>query len=278
MNKTIGIIGLGLIGGSMARAVKAKTANTVLGFDINEDVLRSAAEQNAIDGVLAEEDICSCDMVIVALYPRDTIAFVERNVKNFRKGAVIIDCAGVKGNICKNLSPLAAKNNLYFVGGHPMAGIEKSGFENSSAHMFDGATIILCKDEFTNIIALRAAEMLFTDMGFLKVTIAAAAEHDKIIAFTSQLAHVVAGAYIKSETAKSHVGFSAGSYKDLTRVAWLNEHMWTELFLENRDYLTKEIDNLIARLGEYSKALKEGDGKELEALLGEGKKAKQENG
>jgi len=278
MNKTIGIVGLGLIGGSMARAIKANTENTVLGLDIREDVQKSAAGQNAIDGVLAEDDLHKCDMVIIALYPGDTIAFVKRNVKNFKKGAVVIDCAGVKTNICRDLSQLAAENSLYFIGGHPMAGTEKSGFENSFAHMFDGATMILCRDEFTNIIALRAAEMLFTSIGFLNVTITAAAEHDKIIAFTSQLAHITANAYIKSETAKMQVGFSAGSYKDLTRVAWLNEHMWAELFLENRDYLTEEIDNFIVRLSEYSKALKDGNEKELKGLLLEGKKAKQENG
>jgi len=278
MSKTIGIVGLGLIGGSMARAIKANTENIVLGLDIREDVQKSAAAQNVIDGVLAENDLHRCDMVIIALYPRDTIAFVKRNMENFKKGTVIIDCAGVKTNICGGLSQLAAQNNLYFIGGHPMTGIEKSGFENSFAHMFDGATIILCKDKFTNIIALRAAEKLFTSIGFLNVTITTADEHDKIIAFTSQLAHIVASAYIRSETAKMQVGFSAGSYKDLTRVAWLNEHMWTELFLENRDYLTKEIDSLTARLTEYSNALKDGDEKELKTLLLNGKTSKQKNG
>lgn len=278
MNKTIGIAGLGLIGGSMARAIKANTESVVLGLDIRESVQKSAVRQNAIDGILMESDLNKCDMVIIALYPHDTIAFVKKNMENFKKGAVIIDCAGVKTSICKNLSQLAAKNSLYFIGGHPMTGIEKSGFKNSFAHMFDGATMILCKDEFTNIIALRAAEMLFTSIGFFNVTITTAEEHDKIIAFTSQLAHVVAGAYIRSETAKMQAGFSAGSYRDLTRVAWLNEHMWTELFLENRDYLVKEIDNLIVRLTEYSKTLKDGNEKKLTGLLLKGKMAKQENG
>ena len=278
MSKTIGVVGLGLIGGSMARAIKANTENVVLGLDIREDVQKSAAGQNVIDGVLAENDLHKCDMVIIALYPHDTIAFVKRNMENFKKGTVIIDCAGVKTNICEDLSQLAAENSLYFIGGHPMTGIEKSGFENSFAHMFDGATIILCKDKFTNIIALRAAEKLFTSIGFLNVTITTADEHDKIIAFTSQLAHIVASAYIRSETAKMQIGFSAGSYKDLTRVAWLNEHMWTELFLENRDYLTKEIDSLTARLTEYSNALKDGNEEELKTLLLEGKTSKQENG
>ncbi|MCL2517768.1 MAG: prephenate dehydrogenase [Oscillospiraceae bacterium] len=278
MNKTIGIIGLGLIGGSMARAIKANTGNTVFGYDINENVLTQAIAQNAIDKIIKEDEFCKCDNILVALYPNDTIEFVKKNIDKFKKGTIIIDCAGVKSNICKSLSEFVNGRGLYFIGGHPMMGIEKSGFENSFAHLFDGATMILCKDEFTNIIALKAAEMFFTSIGFLKITITTADEHDRIIAFTSQLAHIVANAYIKSDSAKMQVGFSAGSYKDMTRVAYLNENMWTELFLENKNYLTAEIDLLIAQLGEYSAALKKHDEMELKKLLVEGKNAKMANG
>jgi len=278
MNKTIGIIGLGLIGGSIARAIKANTGNIVFGLDINENVLAQAIAQNAIDKIMTIDELNKCDTIIVALYPNDTIEFVKKHIDKFKKGTVIIDCAGVKSNICKALSEYVNERGLYFIGGHPMMGIEKSGFENSFAHLFDGATMILCKDEFTNIIALKSAEMLFTSIGFLKITITTANEHDKIIAFTSQLAHIVANAYIKSESAKMQVGFSSGSYKDMTRVAFLNENMWTELFLENRNYLTLEIDFLIEQLKKYSETLKNNDTEKLKTLLTEGKKAKMANG
>jgi prephenate dehydrogenase len=275
MNKTIGIIGLGLIGGSLAKALKANTAHTVYGLDICGDIMGSALAQGAIDAALDEKLFAECDMILLALYPREAIDFAKKNIDNFKKGAVIIDCGGVKGNICAALSEFASKKDRYFIGGHPMAGIEKSGFGNSFAHLFDGATMILCKDEFTNIIALKAAEMLFSDIGFTKVTITTAEEHDKIIAFTSQLAHIVSNAYIKSETAKNQLGFSAGSYKDLTRVAWLDENMWTELFFENKKHLVVEIESLCQRLSKYVEVLQENDAPKMKQLLLEGKKAKE---
>ena len=275
MDKTIGIIGLGLIGGSLAKALKANTAHTVYGLDICADVMESALALGAIDATLNENLLAECDTILLALYPEAAIGFARENIHKFKRGAVIIDCGGVKGNVCAALSEFVSNNDRYFIGGHPMAGIEKSGFENSFAHLFDGATMILCKDEFTNIIALKAAEMLFSAIGFTKVTITTAEEHDKIIAFTSQLAHIVSNAYIKSETAKNQLGFSAGSYKDLTRVAWLDENMWTELFFENKKHLVAEIESLRERLSKYVEALQENDIATMKVLLVEGKKAKE---
>ncbi|MCL2694938.1 MAG: prephenate dehydrogenase [Clostridiales bacterium] len=275
MDKTIGVIGLGLIGGSLAKAIKANTTHTVYGMDKRQEVMEIALRQNAMDAALTPALYDKCDMLLLALYPTDIISFVKDNIGSFKKGVVIVDCAGVKGNICEALSEWVAGHGMYFIGGHPMQGIEKTGFESSYSHLFDGATMILCKDRFTNLIALKAAEVLFTSLGFMKVTITEAGEHDKIIAFTSQLAHVVSNAYIKSDIAPKHMGFTAGSYKDLTRVAWLNEELWTELFFENKENLTAEIEGLADRLRDYANALREGDKEGMKRMLREGKLAKE---
>ena len=270
-DQTIAVVGLGLIGGSLAKALQVNTNNTVQGYDINPNIVKSALAEGVLDSELQLEQ---CDMVLIALYPEATIDFVKNNWNRFKKGAVIIDCAGVKAEICAELSEAASKHDLYFVGGHPMTGIERSGYEHSFAHLFSGGTMILCRDKYTNIIALKAAEMLFTAIGFLKITITNAADHDRIIAFTSQLPHVVAGAFIRSETAKQQLGFSAGSYQDLTRVAHLNEAMWSELFLANRENLIAEIEGLKDRLQEYIEVLQLGDEQQVLSLLALGTKAK----
>ena len=277
-DKTIGIVGLGLIGGSLAKALKVNTSNRLLGYDINPNVIKQALAEEVLDDAPALTQLHECDMVLIALYPEATIDFIKENWDNFKKGTVIIDCAGVKAEICAELSQQAASKDLYFVGGHPMTGIERTGYEHSFAHLFSGGTMILCRDQYTNIIALKAAEMLFTAIGFLHITITSAAEHDRIIAFTSQLPHVVAGAFIRSETAKQQLGFSAGSYQDLTRVAHLNEPMWAELFMANRENLILEIEGLRTRLEDFAQALEAGDEQRVLKLLTEGKQAKQHYG
>lgn len=278
MKKNIAVIGLGLIGGSLAKAFKKHTNHTIWGYNRTEKTAQTALEDGSIDRILVPEDLAKCDMVVIALYPDATIEFVKRNIDSFARNTVIIDCSGTKEAICSELSPLAHEHGLYFIGGHPMAGIERSGYKYSFAEMYEGAPMILCRDEHTNLIALKAAEMLFLEIGFGSVTITDAATHDKQIAFTSQLAHVVSNAYIKSPTAKNRVGFSAGSYKDLTRVARLNEDMWTDLFFENKENLKYEIDYIISSLTEYRNALESGDTEKMRLLLKEGREAKEEIG
>ncbi len=278
MDKIIGISGLGLIGGSMAKALKSGTTNIIYGYDINDNTVQNAIVSSCIDGVLDENTIKKCDIIILCLYPSDTINYVISNIKNFKKNTIIVDCAGVKTNICETLSKLCFDNGIHFIGGHPMAGIEKSGFENSFSHMFDGATMIFCKDNYTNLASLKTAEKLFNEIGFLRVTITTANEHDRVIAFTSQLPHVVSNAFIKSPTALEQIGYSAGSYKDLTRVALLNEDMWTELFFQNKDCLLEETKSLVERLNEYINALENDDKLYMKQLLFDGKKAKEKLG
>ncbi len=278
MKKTVGIIGLGLIGGSLAKAFKKHTGHTILGYNRSYETSQKALMDESIDEIMTIDDLGRCDMVIVALYPEATINFVKDNIALFKKSAVIMDCSGTKRMVCTELSPLCHQHGLYFVGGHPMAGIERSGYKYSYAEMYEGATMILCRDEYTNLIALKAAELLFLEIGFGRVTVTDAATHDSNIAFTSQLAHVVSNAFIKSPTAKRQDGFSAGSYKDLTRVARLNEDMWTELFFDNKEPLAYEIKTIINNLQEYLDALNGDDRERMRSLLRDGREAKESIG
>lgn len=271
----IGVVGLGLIGGSLAKAIKYSTDNTVLGYDIDLNVLLKAKLLGAVDGELTEEKIPECDMIITGLYPQDTKDFITANANKIKKGALVIDTCGVKCYVCEDMWKTAKENGFVFIGAHPMAGLHYSGFEHSQVTLFNNASMVLVPSKDVNINDLEKVKKLFLSIGFTDIQLTTPEKHDKLIAFTSQLAHVVSNAYVKSPTAKEHKGFSAGSYKDLTRVAKLNETMWTELFLENDEYLIKEIDGIIENLQQYSAALKARDEKTLRQLLKDGRECKE---
>lgn len=271
----IGVVGLGLIGGSLAKAIKYNTENTVLGYDIDLNVLLKAKLLGAVDGELTEEKIPECDMIITGLYPQSTKDFINANAAKFKKGAIVVDTCGIKGYVCEDMWKTAKENGFVFIGAHPMAGLHYSGFEHSQVTLFNNASMVLVPSKDVNINDLEKVKKLFLSIGFTDIQLTTPEKHDKLIAFTSQLAHVVSNAYVKSPTAKEHKGFSAGSYKDLTRVAKLNETMWTELFLENDEYLIKEIDGIIENLQQYSAALKARDEKALRQLLKDGRECKE---
>ncbi len=272
----VGVVGLGLIGGSMAKAWKTKTDWEVLGWDTSRAVVELAQVMDAIDGVLTPDRLAECQVVMIAINPRSVIDYVRENAEKFGKDSLVIDCAGTKRDVCAACFPIAAEQGFCFIGGHPMAGSHKGSFANSRANLFSGAPMVIVPPVFDDIALLDHIKHLMLPLGFAKVSVTTAERHDAMIAFTSQLAHVVSNAYIKSPTALEHKGFSAGSYKDLTRVAWLNPGMWTQLFLENCDYLLRELDQLIGSLQEYRQALEAGDGDRLEQLLAEGRDRKQE--
>lgn len=272
----VGIIGLGLIGGSMAKAIRLNTDHYVLGSDIDEKVVMRAKVIEAINEELTEENISECDIIILALYPDATIETVKRYAPLIKKGAYLIDCSGVKEKVCNAIPQIAKEYGFVFVGGHPMAGIEKIGFKYSDAQIFADASMILTPDDNVKIDELADIKIFFLSIGFGKITIKTASDHDRIIAYTSQLAHVLSNAYIKSETAKEHSGLSAGSFKDLTRVAYLNETMWTELFLENKENLMIEISRLIENLSQYKEALEKEDALTLKELLKSGRERKEQ--
>ena len=272
---TIGIIGLGLIGGSLAKALKDRSPHRILGRD-RQNVTDFALSCGAIDGLLSEENIPGCDVIIAALYPDDTISEITKLAPYLSKDTVVTDCAGIKEKVCDALFPLARAYGFTFIGGHPMAGTQYSGYKHSRADMYDGAPMVIVPPKFDDIELLDRIKTLLRPARFGRISAITADDHDKRIAFTSQLAHVVSNAYVKSPTARRHDGFSAGSYRDLTRVAWLNPDMWAELFIENQEPLLFEIDTIIASLNKYRDALAEGNFEDLRALLDEGRRIKEE--
>ena len=271
----IGVVGLGLIGGSIAKSAKKNTNFKVYGYDINEAVVKKAIQEKSIDGELTEKRLAVCDYVFIPLYPEAVVEYVEKNASIFKDGAVIIDCAGVKRSVCDKCFKIAEDYNFIFVGGHPMAGTQFSGFENSKDTMFYNAPFVLTPKENEDILVLANAREVIMKLGFGRVSVMTPQKHDKLIAFTSQLAHVVSNAFVKSPSAIERKGISAGSYKDLTRVAYLNENMWTELFLDNKDNLIFELDNIINELKKYSDAMKADDPETLRQLLKDGREAKE---
>ncbi len=272
----IGIAGLGLIGGSLARALSESGKHEVFGLDRNRSSLLAAKMVGAVSEELTDDNIGECEMIIIALYPKATVEFVEANAEKIKKGAIVADCGGVKRPICTPCEKLAEENGFIFIGAHPMAGTQFSGFNSSRGNLYKNATMIVTPKENTDIRILEKFRNVLNDAGFGSVNFTTPEEHDKVIAFTSQLPHIISNAYVKSHTAVKQKGFSAGSYRDLTRVSKLNEPMWAELFFENKDNLINEIDFLVERLSEYSTALKTDDREGLIALLKEGTDSKKQ--
>lgn len=273
---TVGIVGLGLIGGSFAKAYSDNDEHRVYAFDINKQVMQDAYDMKIIEGELNESTIPNCDLILLALYPQASVEYLKNNATHIASNTMVIDCCGVKDFVCKECFPIAKEYGFTFIGGHPMAGRHFSGLEYSMKTMYNGASMVLVPEDLSDTATIDKAKKLLSPIKFGKFTICDAGRHDAMIAFTSQMAHVVSNAYVKSPTAKNHDGFSAGSYKDLTRVAWLNENMWTELFLENKDCLLKELDYFINSLTEYKTAMENDDADTLRALLADGKKCKEE--
>lgn len=271
---TVGIVGLGLMGGSMAKSIKTKTDHRVLGIDLDNETMMLARLWGAIDGSLTKENIKECDVIFLALRPEHAVCWMEENAENISKEAITVDFCGVKRIVVNKLAPLAQKHGFSYIGGHPMAGKERGGFTSSSENLYVGASMILTPDENTDINLLETLKKLFLDVGFANLTFSTPDEHDRIIAYTSQLAHIASSAYIKSPTAQKRYGFSAGSFRDMTRVARLDENMWTELFMNDADYLSEELKILIANLNEYLEALESKDAKKLCELLRDGREKK----
>jgi len=272
---TVGILGLGLIGGSFARAYRA-AGWRVLGADTDADAL-AAARVDTVTGPLDDAAIPTCDLIVLAAYPAACVAWLREHADAIGPRPVVIDTAGVKGAVCREAEAIACEHAFAFCGAHPMAGTEHSGFAWARADLFSGAPMVLVPPALADgprLELLDRVHTLLAPAGFGSFSVATPEEHDRRIAFTSQLAHVVSNAYVKSPTAQGHHGFSAGSYRDLTRVAHLNPRMWTELMLANRGNLAGELDTIIASLAAYRDALVNDDAAALESLLAEGDRIK----
>ena len=270
----VGIVGLGLIGGSMAKSIKARTGHTVFGIARSEETLMMARMCGAIDAPLTRENLPQCDLILVAIRPGAAVEWVRRNADVISKSAVLVDLCGVKRVVVEGIAPIAEQYGFAYIGGHPMAGKERGGFTSATEDLYVGASMILTPDRRTDMQLLEMLKAFFLDIGFASLTFSTPDEHDRIIAYTSQLAHIVSSAYVKSPEAQRRRGFSAGSFRDMTRVARLDEDMWTELFLDDADYLTKEVGELIRHLTEYQEALQNRDAETLHALLKDGREKK----
>lgn len=270
---TVGIVGLGLIGGSAAKAFRTE-GHTVYGTDRDRAIADFAVLDGAIDAVLTDDLLASCELLLLCVYPEGVLDFLREKGAKIAKSALIIDFAGVKGVICPQAFALAEEYGFTFVGGHPMAGSHRSGYAAARENLFSGASMVAVPPRFDDPSLFEWVKCSLAPLGFARTTFCTAEEHDRMIAYTSQLAHVVSSAYVRSDSSEAHRGFSAGSWKDLTRVAYLNEHMWSTLFLANRDALLCELDTLIAHLAEYRESIAEGDRERLTAILREGREMK----
>ena len=270
----VAIVGLGLIGGSMAKSIKNRTAHTVWGADLNSETMTMARMCGAIDAPLTEENLPQAELILVAIRPGAAIEWVRQHTERIAKSAILVDLCGVKRTVVAAIAPIAEQYGFAYIGGHPMAGRERGGFTASTEDLYVGASMILTPDKRTDMRLLETLKSFFLDLGFAGLTFSTPEEHDRIIAFTSQLAHIVSSAYVKSPEAQRRRGFSAGSFQDMTRVARLDEDMWTELFLDDEDFLTKELDELIGHLTDYRNALQDRDAQRLHDLLKEGRELK----
>lgn len=271
----VGILGLGLIGGSLARAY-ALAGHTVYAGEVDESMYSFAMLAGAVHGKLEDHTISSCDLILLAIYPGGSAQWLEENAHCISKDALVLDCCGVKQEICRRCFPIAQKYGFTYVGGHPMAGSQFSGFKYSRANLFEGAPMVLVPPVFDDIRLLDRVKTTLEPCHFGSFSVTTAQDHDKMIAFTSQMPHILSNAFIKSPTALGHQGFSAGSYRDLTRVAWLNPQMWAELFLENRENVLFELDRYLENLSAYRDAIADEDLEGLTRLLEAGKKRKEE--
>lgn len=269
---TVGIVGLGLIGGSLARAY-TEAGHTVLGLDADPSVTDFAILDGAAAGRLSPDSFARTDVIFLAIMPDGVTRFLEENAASLA-GCLVIDCAGTKRAVCEAGFRTAEAHGFTFMGGHPMAGSHKGGYKNSRATLYHGASMIVVPRDTGDIALLDRVRDIMLAAGFAGLTVCSADEHDRTIAYTSQLAHVVSSAYVKSPTAEVRRGFSAGSFRDLTRVAHLDPDMWTSLFLENADNLSRELSILIENLEKYRDAISLGERETLRELLAEGRDIK----
>ena len=271
----VGVVGLGLIGGSFAKAY-SEAGHTVLARDLDKVILDFAVMSGTVAEPLTEDNVSSCDLVLIAVPPRAAVDCLRSLAPHIGHWPVVLDCCGVKRPVCEACFALAREHGFTYLGGHPMAGTHNSGFRYARSNLYHGAPMVIVPEDFDDILLLDRVKKLLSPAGFGRFSVTTAAEHDRMIAFTSQMAHVVSNAYIKSPTALSHKGFSAGSYKDMTRVAWLDSAMWAELFMENRDFVLSELDTFMQSMEQYRAALEAGDEKTLRVLLEEGRNRKEE--
>lgn len=270
------VVGLGLIGGSVCKALKKYTSHYVVGCDINHDIEFSALRDVAIDKDF-DGDLSGFDLIVLSLFPDAAEKYLHENIGRLDKSTLITDVCGIKGDFSARLKKIAEENGMRYVGIHPMAGKEFGGYHNSSPDLFHKANFIIAPFEDSSESDIELLRSLASELGAGKIVVTSPENHDKMIAYTSQLAHIVSSAYVKSPELGLECGFSGGSFQDMTRIATMNEHMWTDLFMQNRENLIYELDTLIQNLLKYSEALRNADTDEMLRLIAEGRQLKEDN-
>ena len=271
----VGIIGLGMAGASMAKAIKLKTEHRVLGYDKDSEINIKAKLLRVVDDTLGFDNIGECSVLILALSPNETLNFIREYSSRLTGCEAVIDLCGIKKPICDEAFKLAAEYGYTFIGAHPMAEGLKKGFDNSKPSFYDGTSIVLTPSYDTSIQVLDMLKKLFMRIGFANIEISTPIEHDRIAAYTSQLTRIISSAYIKSQTAREHYGISAESYESFSKFSLLDEKMWAETLLANKEYVENELTFFIDNLNKYLSALKEGNVVRMRSLLEEGKKCKE---
>ncbi len=271
------VVGLGLIGASLAKALKKNTNHHVIGWNRTGTVTMRAIEEGVIDetGEL-DEIIPKADVTIINFYPKAIVPFIKEHKHLFKKNSIVTDSCGIKTKICRELEK--EDFDFYFIGAHPMAGREVSGYDNSLDNLFDNASFICTPTDNIPRNKTDALVGLAQDIGFARTVVTTPEHHDEMIAFTSQIAHVLACSYVLSPLAPNHAGYSAGSYRDVSRVARINADMWTELFIDNKEPLVREIDDLVSNLMKFKYSIVNGDEQSLHDLMEKGNRIKEEIG
>ena len=270
------VVGLGLIGGSLCKAMKKYTYHHVTGCDINKDIEEFALRDVAVDDTFSG-NFSGFDLVILSLFPEASEKFFRENAAKFDKNTLVTDVCGIKGRFSERMRKTAEENGLRYIGIHPMAGKEFGGYANSSADLFVKANFIIAAEENDPETDKETLASLAKEIGAGKIVVTSPENHDKMIAYTSQLAHIVSSAYVKSPELQLECGFSGGSFQDMTRIATMNEKMWTDLFMQNRENLQFELDTLIGNLLQYRDALENADSEKMLSLIAEGRKLKEDN-
>lgn len=260
------VAGLGLIGGSVCMALK-RAGYAVGGYNRSEKAVSFALSRKIID--CAAQSLKDYDVVFVALPPQVTVNFIANTP--FKDGAVVCDLCGVKSFIGDAVN--SAKRNIRYVGAHPMAGKEVSGIENACADLFDRASMVITHGEKTDKDAVNVIKKLVKDMGFKYIVECSPKLHDRKIAYTSQLAHVVSNCYVNDPEIDGCLGFTGGSFQDMTRIAGVDENMWAQLFCANKENLIEKVLNLRAALDNFLAALESGDEKKVKEVFSVGAKA-----
>lgn len=270
------VVGMGLIGGSICKALKKYTYHTVTGCDRNKDIEMQALREAAVDKTF-DGSFEGYDVAVIALFPEAAEKFFAENAAKMDKKTLVTDVCGIKGEFSRRMKETAEENGLRYLGIHPMAGKEFGGYYNSTAELFVKANFIIAPFEDSSADDAKLLRELALEIGAGKIVETTPDNHDKMIAYTSQLAHIVSSAYVKSPELGLECGFSGGSFQDMTRIATMNEKMWTDLFMQNRENLIFELDILIENLKKYNEALKNSDSEKLSALIAEGRELKEDN-